>query len=107
MENNNIFTKMSILTLNKDNPISECLNIDNTVKSNDLDENQKKFNKNDLKLKKNYNYRKISHENKQFQLFGLDTNKLRQIFLDHGESMIKWKNNNSSMKNLEENDFID
>jgi hypothetical protein len=39
MENNNIFTKMSILTLNKDNPISECLNIDNTVKSNDLDEN--------------------------------------------------------------------
>ncbi len=46
-------------------------------------------------------------EKNQFQLFGLDSKKLREIFIDHGEQIIKWENNNSSMKILEEVNFQD
>ncbi len=73
MENNKIFTTRS--SLNSDKSIVACLIDNNTIKnslSNELEQNQKN------------NYRKISDEHNQFQLFRLDTNKLRQIFLDNG-----------------------
>ncbi len=54
-----------------------------------------KYQKNKINIKENNNYREISTENNYFQLFGLNSNKLREIFLDHGESIIKWKNDNS------------
>jgi hypothetical protein len=39
MENNNIYTKTSSLTLNNNNPIDPCLNLDNTIQSNELEQN--------------------------------------------------------------------
>ncbi len=60
-----------------------------------------KYIKEENKMDKNYCYREISSENNQFQLFRLDSNTLREIFEDHGESMINWENDYNLINNEE------
>ena len=43
-------------------------------------------------MEKNYVYLSTLTENNYFQLFKLDSNKLREIIVDHSEMMIKWEN---------------
>ncbi len=58
-------------------------------------------------MEKNFYFREISSENNQFQLFELDSKKLREIFDDHGEQLIKWKNNNCSQNIIKEINSMD
>ena len=102
---------MSSYNLNSNKSIAPYQNEGNTIKisqSNEVELKQDsvyKFIKKNTTIEENYNYREISTENNQFQIFNLDSNKLRKIFVEHGEQIIKWENNNSSMKILEEENF--
>ncbi len=79
----------------------------NTVKisqTNELEQNQNSFynfSKNEPKKEKN------DKENNYFQLFRLDSNKLREFIRYHRELMIKLEKQNSSLNNLEENNLMD
>ncbi len=95
---------MSTYNLNSNKSISLFQIGSNTIKisqSNELEQKQDsvyKFIKNNTTIEENNNYREISTENNQFQIFrifNLDSNKLREIFVDHGEQIINWENNNS------------
>ena len=104
---------MSSYNLNSNKSIAPYQNEGNTIKisqSNEVEHKQDsvyKFIKKNTTIEENYNYREISTENNQFQIFNLDSNKLREIFVEHGEQIIKRENNNSSMKILEEENFQD
>ena len=71
---------MSTYNLNSDKSIAPYQNEGNTNKnsqSNEVEQKQDsvyKFIKNNTSVQENYNYREISTENNQFQLFKLDSN---------------------------------
>ncbi len=71
-------------------------------KKNDLD-----VKKNDLSIEIEKNICKFTSVNNQFQLFKLDSINLRNIFIEHGEKLIKWENENTSIIFLEEKELQD
>ncbi len=80
---------MSSYNINNDKSIAICQITENTVnisQTNELEQNQNSFyiyNKNEPKMEKN------DIENNYFQLFRLDSNKLREFIISHGILMIK------------------
>ncbi len=49
----------------------------------------------------------VNNQFQLFQLFNLDSRNLREIFIEYGEKIVKWENDNNSIIFFEENKLMD